>query len=138
MALHYIQLTEIKDNVVTEFYNEGLDNLESYFDEMDGEFEDLAYRKNVTNTDDISTNDDGILSHYTCRRYCAVFICMRVCQDKFAYNDSDFSEEDKYWHKYNMYKDELSQLNEKITYEMITGTEAERSDRIGVMYALRG
>jgi hypothetical protein len=54
---------------------------------------------------------------------------MRLCQDKMGTNNIDLPELEKYNIKYQMYRKELAQLKDLITYEMITGNINALRDR---------
>lgn len=117
--MSYISSDDILDTIVT-----GLD-LSPYLAEVKLEIEDLAEQKGVRDTTQIS---DPI--HYKLKRYGICYVIMRVCQDKLGLNDVSIPELEKYKIKYDMYKKEIAELRDLITYEMITGTIGAIRDRV--------
>jgi hypothetical protein len=114
----YISSDDITDNIVAGF------DLSAYLTEAFKEIEDLSEEKGVRDSDDIASP-----LHYKMKRYAICFVIMRLCQDKMGTNNLDIPELEKYVIKYNMYRKELAQLKDLITFEMITGNINALRDR---------
>lgn len=135
MADHYVKLSDIKPSVVRDFID-NQDNLETYAEEADAEIVDLAFRNNVTDSDDIDVDSNGYLTNETMRRYWIAYLCMCVCRDNIGVNNK-VSLNEIYRVNYEIYLKETAKLEKRITKEMITGDDDEMVDRIGVSRILR-
>lgn len=124
----FIEVGDIKDSVANGF------ELEEYIGEVNEEIIDLAERKGVRNTSDIKTNP----LHYKIKRYGIVFLLMRLYQDKMGVNNVELADMEKYVIKYNVYKREMSDLEARISFAMITGNVDEIRDRIKTTTLYRG
>jgi len=118
MSNTYISSDDITDNIVSGF------DLSAYLTESYKEIEDLAEEKGVRTSTDIASP-----LHYKMKRYAICFVIMRLCQDKCGTNNVDIPELEKYVIKYNMYRKELAQLKDLITFEMITNSINSLRDR---------
>jgi hypothetical protein len=126
---HYITKESIVDNIVKAFLTANTNALDAYFTEADDYLEDFAQTLGVY-ADDIDTDVGGQATAFLVRRFCLVFLCMRVCQDKAGTNNIDSSPDmDKYYVKYNMYLKELSEVTKQITPEVLMNTVNSIKDR---------
>jgi hypothetical protein len=126
---HYITHDDITDNVVKLFITKDDDSLDGYFAEADDKLNDLAQMIGVQ-TESIDVDAEGQIVPFLCKRFLIAYLCMRVCQDKASTNNVETSPDlDKYYIKYNLYKNELAELQKEITPEVLTGTVNSISDR---------
>lgn len=107
--MSYITESDIKADFTT-----GID-LSDYISRADSEIIDLAERKGVRNTDDISTP-----IHYKIKEYIVSWVLMQIALDSYGTNAVDTTYE-KYRDLYDIYKTRVNELYPQITYEMITG-----------------
>jgi hypothetical protein len=126
---HYIERADISDEVVKQFITADEDSLDAYFTETDDYLEDIAETLQV-NADDIDVDSGGQVKSYIVKRFCIVFLCMRVCQDKAGKNNVEVSPDmDKYSYKYAIYTKELAELTKSLTPEVLAGDVDEAADR---------
>ena len=126
MSIDLISRSDIKDTIIGQF------DLADYLTETNDAVIDLAESLGVCED---CIDDDPI--HNTIKRYAIAYCLMRLCQDKMGTNSTDMPEQDRYFVKYNIYKNEAEQLRKHITYEMMTGNVQDIRDRAivsGTMY----
>jgi hypothetical protein len=121
----YITADDIKSNLAKGF------TLTEYLEEADLEIIDVAEKLGVRGIEEIMNP-----VHYKVKRLAVVFINMRLAQDKYGTNSPDTSNE-KYRDLYEMYKIELKEIRNEITYEMITGNVNSMAGRVGVFELYR-
>lgn len=93
----------------------------------DAEVEDLAERKGVDTTD-IETSP----VHYLIKKYAVAWVCMSLCADLAGKNKNDGGlEADIYNQKYKIYKQQVTEYANQITYEVLTGDVDESRERVG-------
>jgi hypothetical protein len=124
--MSYLVPSDIKSNLVNGF------DLSQYLTEADLEVNDLAEKLGVRDTSSIE-----VPLHYKLKRYAIVFVLMRLAQDKIGTVSADVAVE-KYRDQYEMYKTELRELINQITYEMVTGTVDSIIARSNVYNLYRG
>jgi len=126
---HYIERADITDNVIKIFIDKDEDSLDGYFEETDNYLEDIAQLLGVP-TEDIAVDGTGQVTPFIVKRFCIVFLCMRVCQDKASTNNVETSPElDKYYVKYDLYKKELVELRKELTPEVLIANVNSIADR---------
>lgn len=118
----YIELTDITDAVVTSFTES---ELTPYLDKVDNRINDIAERLRV----DVNAIKTPL--SYTVKEFAIAYFCMMVCRDKTGHASVEYIQDDKYFKKYEMFKEEASRLENTITHEVLTGTVDEASDRAG-------
>jgi hypothetical protein len=85
---------------------------------------DLAERMGV-DSDDIETSP----LHYMVKRWCVSWVCAELFFDLMGKNKTDSMEQDIYFQKYKEHQTRLSDTENKINYEMLTGTVISNADR---------
>jgi len=124
--MSYLAASDIKSNLAQGF------DLSQYLTEADSEVVDIAEILGVRNVSEIHTP-----LHYKIKRYAVVFVLMRLAQDKIGTNSADIAIE-KYRDLYDMYRTELKELRNQITYEMVTDTVNSIIARTNVFNLYRG
>ena len=120
---HYIQFSDITDNVIKGFGDTGLLQPYDYYTEADNEINDLAVQNGIMPTQ-ISTP-----LHYKLKRYGVVHLCMRVAQDNMGVNNVEMSPDmDKYTLKFAQYRKELADLRTQIRANMFVVERPEQED----------
>ncbi len=121
----YLTASDIKSN-----FTKNMD-LTEYLEEADQEIEDICEKKGVRDTADIS-----IPIHYKLKQYGIKYLKMRVAQDSIGTVNQDVSL-DVYREQYDMYRTEIKELYNHITYQMITGTVDSMGARVAVFNIYR-
>lgn len=121
----YIATTDITDVLVNQFTS----SFSTYHTLTDSQMVDIAEQIGVTDSDDISTDDDGYVSSFFIRQYLVAWFCMRLLFDKMGINNVEFAETEKYRVKYEYYMAIVKYKEKRITHEMITGNVDEVGDR---------
>ena len=115
----YLEISDIKDSIIDDI------DASPYMAEADEAIEDLAERHDVQ-VADIETDP----LHYKIRRYGIAYTLMRLCQDRISKAATvQPPETNKYTILYGLYKRELKDLDNEISYEMLTGNVNTMRDR---------
>ena len=134
--MSYLIDADITDKVALAF---AVDIVNDYFDEVDGEINDLAAKLGI-DTDDIDTDFQGTgRIAYKIRRFGIAYCLYRFFEDRAGVNDVDFPETEKYYMKSRHYYDKQKSLRSEITAELFVDDVEDGGDRaIGTSRIYRG
>ena len=120
----YIEQSDLTDSIINDF---SPDILLAKLELSDYAVEDLAEIKGVL-SDNIETDP----VHWKLKRYAIYWVYSEICFDFIGKNNVDIIEQEKYYKKYEMYKNSLNEIKLEITPEMITGNVGSIRDRATV------
>lgn len=117
----YITAADITDTVITSLATE----LTAKLLLSDAAVEDLAERKEDLAATDIETAP----VHYMLKKWAAAWVCREICLDKMGVNNVEFSADDKYKVKYDVYQKLLASYESQITRAVFLGSVSSVQDR---------
>jgi len=126
----YIQIGDITDKLCLAFESGGTYEIESYFSMADTEINVLAEELGV-DPDDIDTDYKGELDSSTGRvhprliDYGACYCLMWFFFDRAMLGNDEY---DKYYRKYESYREKASKFRTSITAKMLTDNVSDTSD----------
>lgn len=120
----YISNTDIsRDVLVAQFSS----SFSTYHTLVDEHIEELAQGEQV-DASDIDVDESGYLSSKFLRRYAAAWVCMELFKDKMGINNNVLADEEKYRVKYEIYREQVLNMGQRISREMFINDVDSRMD----------
>jgi hypothetical protein len=119
---HYISSTDITDK---QLLSSSLSTeLAAKIALCDDALNDLAERNDV-DADQIETSP----LHFAIKMWCVYWVCWQLCSDLIGSNKMQSIEQDVYFQKAREYEKKLRDIENTITYEMLTGSVSDKTGR---------